>query len=67
MPDEAWSDAMQFINQYSFLLLGLVMITILMVWRLREGFRSQDWVALAALAASSICLRVASGRPNEML
>lgn len=42
---------MQFLNQYSFLILGLFMITILLFWRLREGFRRQDWVALAALAA----------------
>lgn len=42
---------MQFINQNSFLLLGLFLILILVVWRLRQGFRSQDWVALAALVA----------------
>lgn len=42
---------MQFINQNSFIILGLFLITVLVVWRLREGFRSQDWVAIAALVA----------------
>jgi thiol-disulfide isomerase/thioredoxin len=49
MPVDERSETMQSINQYSFLILGLVMITVLVLWRLREGFRRQDWVAIAAL------------------
>jgi thiol-disulfide isomerase/thioredoxin len=54
MPVDERSETMQFLNQYSFLLLGLFMITILAIWRLREGFRRQDWVAVAALLVGFI-------------
>jgi thiol-disulfide isomerase/thioredoxin len=45
---------MQFLNQYSFILLGLFMVAVLTIWRLREGFRSQDWAALGALVAGFV-------------
>lgn len=54
MPEGTRSETMQFINQYSFLILGLFMATVFTIWRLREGFRSQDWAALAALVAGFV-------------
>jgi thiol-disulfide isomerase/thioredoxin len=50
MPVDERSDQMQFLNQYSFVILGVFLIMVLVLWRLREGFRRQDWIAIAALA-----------------
>jgi thiol-disulfide isomerase/thioredoxin len=54
MPINQWSDTMQFINQNSFLILGIFLIVVLVLWRLREGFRTQDWVAIGALVAGFV-------------